>query len=78
MSVKICFYCKTKITKVEQTDGTILYVNEDPSPSSSLKVSRDTQTFEETEREDEDEVVVFRSDSASVAENLNEINEINE
>lgn len=76
MSVKLCFYCKALVTKVERTDGTVLYVNEVPSPSSS-RISRDTQTADEEANEDSVEVV-FRSDSASVSESINEVNEVNE
>lgn len=72
MSVKLCFYCKALITKVQQTDGTILYVNEIPSPSSS-RVSRDTQTADD-DAEDA-VVVVIGSDSASAGESASEINE---
>ena len=53
MSVKLCFYCKTFITKVKKFDGTVLYVNEAPvSPALSSMVSRDTQTADEEEMAD--------------------------
>lgn len=44
MSVKLCFYCKTLITRVQKLDGTVLYVNEPPPDSpSEISVEPDSE-----------------------------------